>query len=67
VIRPIDITRSAWLLIKHHGDQAEIEAAAKADEFLAAGNLDGLAVWQAILRQIVELRRTQPTKNDAVT
>ena len=52
----IEIYRSAKLLIDRHGDDAVIEAAMKADQMLEAGDLDGLATWNRILRAIEELR-----------
>ena len=41
----LDIYRSANELIKQHGDAADIEAAMRADKRLAAGDMDGEAVW----------------------
>ena len=40
----IDIYRSAHELIKQHGEAADIEAAMRADECLAAGDMEGWAV-----------------------
>ncbi|MEE9300881.1 MAG: hypothetical protein V3V17_07105 [Alphaproteobacteria bacterium] len=37
----LDIYRTARMLINEHGEEASIEAAIRADELLAAGNLDG--------------------------
>ncbi len=51
-----EIYRSAKLLIDRHGDDAVIEAAMMADKMLEAGDLDGLATWNRILRAIEELR-----------
>ncbi len=48
----IDIYRSANLLVKHHGQDAPIEAAMRADELLEAGALDGCATWKRILRAV---------------
>ena len=52
----IEIYRTAKLLIDRHGDDAVIEAAMMADKMLEAGDLDGLATWNRILRAIEELR-----------
>ncbi len=52
----LEIYRSAKLLIDRHGDDAVIEAAKMADKMLDAGDLDGLAIWNRILRAIEELR-----------
>ncbi len=51
----LDIYRSANELIKQFGDAADIEAAMRADERLAAGDMDGEAVWLRIVKAIAEL------------
>ena len=51
----IDIYRSANELIKQHGDAADIESAMRADERLAAGDMEGEAVWLRIVKAIEEL------------
>jgi len=48
----LDIYRSANELIKLFGDAADIEAAMRADERLAAGDMDGEAVWLRIIKAI---------------
>ncbi len=52
----LDIYRSANELIKQHGDAADIEAAMRADERLAAGDMEGEAVWLRIVKAIEEPR-----------
>ncbi len=56
----LDIYRSAHELIKQYGDAADIEAAMRADECLAAGDMEGEAVWLRILKGIEELRQREP-------
>ncbi len=51
----IDIYRAAHEFIKQHGDHAPIEAAMRADEMLAKGDMDGLAVWKQIVKAVDEL------------
>ncbi len=51
----LDIFRSAHEPIEQHGDAADIEAAMRADERLAAGDMDGEAVWLRIVKAIEEL------------
>ncbi len=51
----IDIYRSAHLLIKRHGDAAPIEAAMRADELAADGDMESRAVWLRIVKAIEEL------------
>jgi len=40
----IDIYRTASLLVKKHGKDAPLHAAMRADEMLAAGDIDGQRV-----------------------
>ncbi len=51
----LDIYRSANELIKQFGDAADIEAAMRADPCLAAGDMEGEAVWLRIVKAIEEL------------
>ncbi len=51
----LDIYRSANELIKQHGEAADIEAAMRADERLAAGDMEGETVWLRIVKAIEEL------------
>jgi hypothetical protein len=60
MIPDIDIWRAAALMIKHYGDTADIEAAARADEYLVKGELDGQRVWMRIAKAIDELRTVGP-------
>ncbi len=60
----LDIYRSANELIKQHGDAADIEAAMKADECLAAGDMEGEADWLRILKAVEELQ-SQERPDDA--
>ncbi len=55
MIPEIDIYRSANVLVKHHGQDAPIHAAMRADAMLEKGDLDGAAVWKRILRAVEEL------------
>ena len=56
MISDIDIWRSANELIKQYGDTADIEAAARADEFEAKGDRDGQRVWLRVARAIDKMR-----------
>ncbi len=51
----LDIYRSANELIEQHGEVADLEAAMRADECLAAGDMEGEAVWIRIVKAIAEL------------
>ncbi len=60
MIPDLDICRSANLLVKHHGENAPIEAAMRADAMLEKGDLNGVAVWKRILRAVEELQGAEP-------
>ncbi len=51
----LDIYRSANELIKQHDEDADIEAAMRADELMDAGDMEGEAVWLRIVKAIEEL------------
>jgi hypothetical protein len=53
-----DIYASANVMIRRFGEDANIEAAMRADERLEAGDLDGQAVWKRIIKAIEELQST---------
>ncbi len=52
--------------MKHHGEDAPIEAAMRADELLERADLDGYTVWKRILRAVGELQETAPKSGEAV-
>jgi hypothetical protein len=58
MIPDIDIWRAATLLIKQHGQDAEIVAARRVDELAEREDDEGRAVWLRIRRAIVELQTT---------
>ncbi len=66
MISDLDIWRSASALVKHHGQDAPIEAAMRADAMLEKGDLDGYAVWKRILWAVEELQGTAPRSGEAV-
>ena len=47
-----DISHTAIALVREHGDTAPIHAATEADAALEAGDMDGTAVWRAVLRAV---------------
>ena len=55
MISDLDIYRSANELIEQHGEDAPIEAAMRADELAADGDMEGRAVWLRIVKAIEEL------------
>ena len=66
MISAIDIYRSANLLVRHHGQDAPIHAAIRADAMLDKGDLDGCAVWKRILRAVEELQTKAAKSGEAV-
>jgi hypothetical protein len=56
----VDIWRSANLLIKQFGDQAELQAAMKADEMLERNDPAGISAWKNVIDAIRELKRDKP-------
>jgi len=56
MISDLDIWRAANLIIRQHGDDAELAAARRADLMLERGDLEGQTVWKRIRRAIVELQ-----------
>lgn len=66
MIPDLDIFRSANILVKHHGEDAPIHAAMRADELLEAGDLEGCAVWKRVLRAVEELQRVRPMEGERV-
>ncbi len=62
----LEIAGQRNLLIQQYGEDAPIFAGQQADKCLAAGDLDGKAVWMGVIRAIEELRRTSPKPNEAM-
>ena len=57
----IDIYRIANLIMKQRGAiEAEIEAVQRADELLAAGDMDGRGVWRRVVEAVRELSEAGP-------
>ena len=59
-----DIWGSAKILINRHGDEAAIEAARRADKFMAEGNMAGRRVWRRIEAAIVKMQRREPGEGE---
>ncbi len=61
-----DIYRAANEFIKQHGEDAPIEAAMRADELAADGDMDGRAVWLRIVKAIEELLSEERPEGEKV-
>ncbi len=62
----LDIYRTASVLIREHGAEADLEAAQRADALLERGAIDGQRVWKRVLRAIKEIQRQEPREGEAV-
>jgi hypothetical protein len=61
VISDRDITATALLVIKQHGESAAYFAAGRADELLDAGAIEGAMTWRRIAKLIEEWQTVEPT------
>ena len=66
MIPDLDIHRSAWLMIRRYGDDAEAQAAMRGDELLDRGDLDSMLVWHAIISAIRRLQTMAPDGGEAL-
>ena len=62
----LDIYRTASVLIREHGDEADLVAAQRADSFLGAGDVDGCSVWKRVLKAVKEIQREEPHQGETV-
>ncbi len=62
----LDIYRTASVLIREHGDEADLMAAQWADAMLEKGCLDGQRVWKRVLAAVKEVQRQEPREGEKV-
>jgi hypothetical protein len=62
----LDIYRTASVLIREHGEEADFVAAQRADSFLEAGDIDGQMIWKRVLAAVKEIQREEPEEGEAV-
>ena len=60
MLSDLEIYRAAQATISRYGDEADLHAAMRAVEWMAAGDVKRRAVWHRIERAIDELQRTAP-------
>ena len=60
VIYDLDIWQAALLIVKRYGDDAMHEAAERADQLLAEGDMAGAETWHRILNAIERLQAKVP-------
>jgi hypothetical protein len=66
VIPDRDIWAAALLMVKRFGDDAMLEAAARADELLENGDMIGSETWHRILEAIEGLQAKAPADGEGV-
>ncbi len=66
MIPALGIYRAANILVKHHGQDAPIHAAMRADAMLDKGDVNGYAVFKRILRAVGVLMRREPEPSGKV-
>jgi len=66
VLSDLDIYRAAKVLIDHHGNDAPIYAAMRADELLVAGDVEGQRTWLRIVKAVEALVDIEKPKNSSV-
>jgi hypothetical protein len=54
-----DVYRSAWHLIRNHGDKAMREATRRQQAMIKKGDPIGVSLWWSIGKAIQDLRRTK--------
>ncbi len=60
MVDDIDIFRSAAVLIKEHGGDADVIAIKRAMKMLDSDDMDGYAVWKRIMDAIKDTQRETP-------
>jgi len=66
MISDIDIWRSAMVMVKRYGDDAMLEAAARADQLLEDGDWQSALTWHRILDAIERLQAKARPQGECV-
>ena len=61
-----DVWQAALLIVKRYGDDAMLEAAARADKLLEDGDSLGAETWHRILNAIERLQAKAPAEGEKV-
>ncbi len=64
-VDPLDVWRTAKLLVDHHGADARLRADMRASELAEAGDQVGVQVWQQIAAAIGKLQRRHPSDGES--
>ena len=66
MVSDLEVYRAANQLIQRYGQDAELEAAMRADAMIEQGDPEGLAVWKRILKAVDDLQRDRPNQSESV-
>jgi hypothetical protein len=61
-----ELWQAALLLVKRYGDDAQLEAAARADQLQEDGDWQGAVTWHRILDCIERIQAQRPAEGEAV-
>jgi hypothetical protein len=59
-VSELDRWRAAQQLINRLGDDAELDASVRAEQFLAGGDAEGFQLWLDIARKVRQLQSETP-------
>jgi hypothetical protein len=59
-----EIYLAAQAMIRRYGDEADVQAAIRADELMAAGDMEGQRTWLRIVQAIETLRKDAPGEGE---
>ena len=59
MVANVEVYRTASVLIREHGEEANLVPAERADSFLEARDMAGSVVWKQVLKAIKETQRQE--------
>ena len=62
----IDIWRAAHAMMRRYGETAWLESTQRADQALAAGDVEGARTWNRVAKAVTDLDRQKPGDGEAV-
>jgi hypothetical protein len=62
----LDLWRAAQWALDHHGDRAADWIACRIEALAAAGDVDGVTAWAAVLDKLSDLQRIKPETGEAI-
>ncbi len=65
MVSELDIYRAANLLLKQHGDQAEVYAFDRSRKLSAKGDEEGSAVWLRIAKAAKDILKREPSASES--